>query len=158
MNYNRAFTLTATTRAYQMGTETPPSVPAPPAPTPSAPITTESGTPAPPSSPPAPVSPSPPPPPPPTYSETTGSVVHTWTNYVDAGGDQGPEIPSNDTVQILCKVTGFEVADGNTWWYLVASSPWNGAYYGSADAFYNNGETSGSLLGTPFVDPSVPDC
>jgi hypothetical protein len=93
-----------------------------------------------------------------TYSETTGSVVHTWTDYSDAGGAEGPEIPSNDTVQIACKVEGFKVEDGNTWWYRIASSPWNGNYYGSADAFYNNGETSGSLKGTPFVDPNVPNC
>ena len=56
------------------------------------------------------------------------------------------------------KVTGFRVPDGNTWWYQIASSPWNNAYYASADAFYNNGATSGSLIGTPFVDPSIPDC
>ena len=96
--------------------------------------------------------------PPPTYSETTGSVVHTWTDYSDAGGAEGPEIPSNDTIQIACKVTGFKVEDGNTWWYRIASSPWNGSYYGSADAFYNDGATSGSLKGTPFVDPNVPNC
>ena len=36
--------------------------------------------------------------------------------------------------------------------------PWNDSYYASADAFYNNGQTSGSLNGTPFVDPSVPVC
>jgi hypothetical protein len=53
---------------------------------------------------------------------------------------------------------GFRVADGNTWWYRIASGPWNGAFYVSADAFYNNGQTSGSLIGTPFVDPAVPDC
>jgi Trypsin len=93
-----------------------------------------------------------------TYAETSGSVVHTWTDYADAGGSEGPSIPSNDTVQIACKVTGFAVEDGNTWWYLVASSPWSSAYYASADAFYNNGATSGSLIGTPFVDPNVPDC
>jgi surface antigen len=93
-----------------------------------------------------------------TYSETTGGVTHTWTNYTNAGGTQGPSIPSNATVQIACKLTGFRVEDGNTWWYRVASSPWNGAYYASADAFYNNGQTSGSLHGTPFVDPGVPDC
>ena len=84
--------------------------------------------------------------------------MHTWSDYADAGGSEGPEIPSNETVQIQCKVNGFRVADGDTWWYRVASSPWNNSYYGSADAFYNNGETSGSLLGTPFVDPSVPNC
>ena len=43
------------------------------------------------------------------------------------------------TVQIACKIAGFTVADGNTWWYQIASTPWNGAYYVSADAFYNNG-------------------
>jgi hypothetical protein len=93
-----------------------------------------------------------------TYAETTGSVVHTWTDYADAGGTEGPEIPSNDTVQVSCKITGFAVADGNTWWYRIASSPWDNAYYGSADAFYNNGQTSGSLVGTPFVDSNVPAC
>jgi hypothetical protein len=85
-------------------------------------------------------------------------VSHTWTDYQNAGGNQGPDIQSNETVQIACKVTGFAVADGNTWWYRIASSPWNNGYYVSADAFYNNGETSGSLLGTPFVDPNVPNC
>lgn len=106
-----------------------------------------------PSSPPASPSPSAP-----TSAETTGSVVHTWTDYADAGGSEGPELPSNDTVQIACKVSGFRVEDGNTWWYLIASSPWNRAYYASADAFYNDGQTSGSLIGTPFVDPAVPNC
>jgi surface antigen len=100
----------------------------------------------------------PPPPPPPTYAETPGGITHTWTNYSNAGGTEGPSIPSNQTVQIACKVTGFRVADGNTWWYRIASSPWNNAYYASADAFYNNGQTSGSLIGTPFVDPAVPNC
>jgi cell wall-associated NlpC family hydrolase len=112
-----------------------------PSPTPSEPPST--GTPAPPA---------------PTYAETSGSVVHTWTDYSDAGGNEGPEMPSNDTVQIACKINGFTVADGNTWWYRIASAPWSGNYYGSADAFYNNGETSGSLKGTPFVDPNVPTC
>lgn len=93
-----------------------------------------------------------------TYSETTGGVANTWTDYETAGGSSGPGISSNQTVQIECKVSGFRVADGNTWWYRIASSPWNGAYYVSADAFYNNGETSGSLVGTPFVDPAVPNC
>jgi hypothetical protein len=128
-----------------------------PAPGPPAPPTTPTTPPTSPSSP--PTTPNPPPPPPaPTYFETTGSVVHTWTDYSDAGGTEGPEIPSNDTVQIACKLTGFQVEDGNTWWYRIASSPWGGNYYGSADAFYNNGETSGSLIGTPFVDPNVPNC
>jgi surface antigen len=96
--------------------------------------------------------------PPPSHAETTGGVTHTWTNYTNAGGTQGPSIPSNATVQIACALSGFRVADGNTWWYRIASSPWNSAYYASADAFYNNGQTSGSLIGTPFVDPAVSLC
>ena len=102
--------------------------------------------------------PAPPQPPPAAYFETTGGVTHTWTNYTNAGGNEGPSIPSNATVQIACKLTGFRVEDGNTWWYRIASGPWSGSFYASADAFYNNGETSGSLKGTPFVDPGIPDC
>jgi hypothetical protein len=79
-------------------------------------------------------------------------------NYATAGGTQGPSIPGNAAVQISCRVEGFKVADGNTWWYRIASGPWNNAYYVSADAFYNNGQTSGSLHGTPFVDPVIPLC
>ena len=93
-----------------------------------------------------------------TYPETTGGPTNTWTNYTNAGGYQGPTIPAFTTVRIACKLPGFRVADGNTWWYRIAQSPWNSAYYASADAFYNNGQTSGSLVGTPFVDPSVPSC
>jgi serine/threonine protein kinase len=103
---------------------------------------------------PPPVTPSPPS----SRPETSGGNVHTWTDYLNAGGSEGPTIPAYDTVQISCRVQGFTVADGNTWWYRIASSPWSNQYYGSADAFYNNGATSGSLLGTPFVDTSVPTC
>jgi hypothetical protein len=99
-----------------------------------------------------------PPPPPTQYVETTGGVTHTWTNYINAGGTQGPSIATNQSVVITCALTGFRVADGDTWWYQIASSPWNNTFYASADAFYNNGATSGSLLGTPFVDPQVPLC
>jgi hypothetical protein len=92
------------------------------------------------------------------YLETAGSAVHTWTDYSDGGGTEGAEIASNQSVQIACRLTGFTVADGNQWWYKIASSPWNSSYYVSADAFYNNGVTSGSLIGTPFYDPNVPLC
>jgi surface antigen len=94
----------------------------------------------------------------PTFNETVGSNANTWTDYSNAGGTEGAQISSNSTVQIACKVTGFKVADGDTWWYRIASGPWNSNYYVSADAFYNNGQTSGSLHGTPFVDNAVPNC
>lgn len=101
---------------------------------------------------------SPPPPVSGTYAETVGGPAHSWTNYANAGGVEGPTIPAYTTVQVSCVVTGFMVADGNTAWYRIASSPWNNQYYVSADAFYNNGATSGSLSGTPFVDPAVRQC
>ncbi|HTT93532.1 MAG TPA: CHAP domain-containing protein [Solirubrobacterales bacterium] len=126
---------------------TPVSTPSSPSQTPSTPTTGSPG-----STPSQPASPAP------THSETTGGLAHTWTNYTNAGGYEGPAIPSNATVQIACAVQGFRVADGNTWWYRIASSPWSGNYYVSADAFYNNGQTSGSLIGTPFVDPAVSSC
>ncbi len=98
------------------------------------------------------------PPPATTYPETVGGDAHTWTNYTNAGGNEGPTIPANHTVAIACKITGFRVQDGDTWWYRIAQSPWDNHYYVSADAFYNDGATSGSLHGTPFVDPAVPNC
>ncbi|HZC04394.1 MAG TPA: hypothetical protein VE338_02035 [Ktedonobacterales bacterium] len=97
-------------------------------------------------------------PPPPTWSETAGGNANTWTNYTNAGGVQGPTVPGGATIQIACRLTGFKVADGNTWWYRIAQSPWSNAYYVSADAFYNNGQTSGSLIGTPWVDTKVAMC
>jgi hypothetical protein len=93
-----------------------------------------------------------------TYTETVGGPTHTWTDYSDAGGTQGATIATSESVQVTCVAQGFKVADGNTNWYKVASAPWSNAYYASADAFYNNGATSGSLHGTPFVDPKVPAC
>jgi len=102
-----------------------------------------------------------PPNPPPvvtTWSETTGGVTHTWTDYSNGGGVEGPSLATNQTVSVACRVSGLAVADGNTWWYKIVSSPWNGNYYASADAFYNNGQTTGSLQGTPFYDPQVPVC
>ena len=92
------------------------------------------------------------------YEETAGGEASTWTNYINAGGIKGPTIAAQQSVLIACKVTGFKVPDGNTWWYRIASSPWNNKYYVSADAMYNNGATSGGLLNTPWVDTNVVNC
>lgn len=96
-----------------------------------------------------------------TWAETVGNQTggaDTFTNYTNAGGTKGPHIAAGQTVLISCKLTGFVVSDGNPWWYRIASSPWNDAFYVSADAFYNNGQTTGSLSGTPFYDPAVVNC
>ncbi|MGP0052327.1 MAG: hypothetical protein ACLPZR_26290 [Solirubrobacteraceae bacterium] len=91
-------------------------------------------------------------------AETAGGLLHTWTDYLDAGGKPGPSIAAHETVQVACRVQGFRVQDGNVWWYRIASRPWDNRYYVSADGFYNNGRKSGSLLHTPFVDRGVSRC
>jgi hypothetical protein len=93
-----------------------------------------------------------------TYPETVGGPTATWSNFTNAGGLQGATIPTSQTVGISCVITGFAVQNGNTNWYRIHDSPWSDQYYASADAFYNNGATSGSLRGTPFADPAVPRC
>lgn len=98
--------------------------------------------------------PAPAPAPPAFVIETTGGETHTWTNHMNAGGYPGPVFPRQTDVKVSCKLRGFAVANGNTWWYRIESGP----YYASADAFYNNGARSGPLKGTPYVDPAVPDC
>lgn len=94
----------------------------------------------------------------PDHYETTGGAANTWTDYATAGGAAGPQVAAYATIAVSCRVEGFRVADGNTWWYRIKQAPWSDQYYVSADAFYNNGQTSGSLHGTPFVDPPVPPC
>ena len=112
--------------------------------------------------PPPPAAPPPPPvaPPPETWTETSGppSGSGTFSNYTNAGGTIGTRIAPYQTVQVSCKVQGFKVADGDPWWYRVASSPWNNQFYASSDNFYNNGQTSGSLNNGVVVDANVPDC
>jgi surface antigen len=94
-----------------------------------------------------------------TYSEIAGGVSHTWSDPYDAGGSPGQTIQSQQTVQVSCVITnGFAVADGNPDWYRLAGDPWDGNFYVSADAFYNGAAPGGSLVGTPWVDPSVPSC
>lgn len=94
-----------------------------------------------------------------TYPETTGGVAHTWSNYTIGGGQQGPLIGAYATVQVSCRIAGLPVKpDGNPWWYRVASAPWNENFYVSADAFYNNGRVTGSLVHTPWFDNRVPKC
>lgn len=91
-------------------------------------------------------------------AETVGGLTHTHTDYREAGGTEGQIIYSGETVEVSCRVEGYEVEDGDTWWYQIASPPWNGLYYATADAFYNNGEKSGTLIGTPHVDLTVKEC
>ena len=92
-------------------------------------------------------------------SETVGAITDAWSDPKTAGGCQGPTIPSEATLSVRCKTQGISLVDGNTWWYKIASAPWNDGFFAPADAFFNNGRTSGSLDSSlPFVDTSVPNC
>jgi len=66
--------------------------------------------------------------------------------------------PAFTTIDVACRVEGYAVPDGNTWWYLIASYPWSKRFYVTADAFFNGDDGADSLSGTPFVDAKVPLC
>jgi hypothetical protein len=91
-------------------------------------------------------------------TEVSGGLIHTWSDYMNASGSRGSMIEAYARVQVACRIAGLRVADGNVWWYLIASPPWSNGYYATADGFYNDGQTSGSLNRTPFDDPKVPVC
>jgi hypothetical protein len=90
--------------------------------------------------------------------EVSGGLAHTWSDPLTAGGRHGPEIFPRERVRIACRVRGFIVADGNAWWYLIDQRPWSRHFFVTADAFYNNGATHGSLRGSAFVDRAVARC
>ena len=90
--------------------------------------------------------------------ETTGGDTQTWSDYTSGGGSAGPVIPKGAGVLVSCRTIGLKLNNGNAWWYRIASPDWSNRYWASADAFYNNGMTSGPLKDTPFVDESVPIC
>ena len=107
-----------------------------------------------------PVAPTTPPPPPPprrgrrrpAASRTPGPTTPT------PAAPRARRSASNQTVQIACRVQGFRVADGNTWWYRVASPPWNNTYYVVGRRVLQQRPDLGSLHGTPFVDGAVAGC
>jgi transcriptional regulator with XRE-family HTH domain len=92
-----------------------------------------------------------------TWTETTGTPAHTWANPVQLTG-AGTPLGPRQSVQVLCRVRGYVVEDGDPWWYRLASEPWNSRYYATSDAFYNNGATSGSVDTGVVVDEQVPVC
>jgi uncharacterized membrane protein SpoIIM required for sporulation len=90
--------------------------------------------------------------------EVTASASPTWADYCNAGGRAGRTIGAGQEVAVACKVEGFAAQDANTWWYLISSKPWANKYFASADSFYNDGDSSGPLNGTPLADHAVPQC
>ena len=55
------------------------------------------------------------------------------------------------------RYAGSRSTDGDTWWYRIISAPWDGTFYGSADAFYNNGEEDWLAQGHAFRRSPYPE-
>lgn len=93
-----------------------------------------------------------------TYPAQQGSRgVNTFTNPNNASG-MGPRIAPAQWVEVTCKLYAPQIASVNPdgYWYRIASSPWNGAYYSPANTFMN-----GDPWGGPYsrnTDWSIPNC
>ncbi|MDX6288029.1 MAG: hypothetical protein QOG53_3514 [Frankiales bacterium] len=93
-----------------------------------------------------------------TWSEQEGHHgVNTFQNYHNASG-MGPRIDPAAWVQVSCKVYDPYIQSVNPdgYWYRIASSPWNDAYYSPANTFMNGDPWDGPY--THNTDFSVPDC
>jgi hypothetical protein len=93
-----------------------------------------------------------------THIETTYTQSKTFADYVNARGPFGADLTANQHVQVACRVQGFAVVDGDTWWYRLASAPWNGHYYASSVVFYITSSTAGNPINGIVVDLQVPLC
>jgi hypothetical protein len=103
--------------------------------------------------------PAPAPVPVPTWSEqeSPNHPVNTFTNPNNASG-MGPSIAAGQWVQVSCKVYAPYIASVNPdgYWYRIAASPWDNAYYAPANTFMN-----GDPYGGPYThntDFAVPNC
>ena len=89
--------------------------------------------------------------------ETPNHPVNTFLNYHNASGT-GTPIAAGQWIQVSCKVYDPYIASVNPdgYWYRIASSPWNNAYYSPANTFMN-----GDPYGGPYThntDFAVPNC
>ena len=118
------------------------SPPATAAPATSSPATSSPATAPPATSPPATAPPATAPPatsPPTVWTEQEGHHgADTFSNPYNASG-QGPSVGAGAYVEISCKLYAPQISSANPdgYWYLVASSPWNNAYYAVANTFMN---------------------
>jgi hypothetical protein len=93
-----------------------------------------------------------------TYPEQEGSLgAPTYATPYSA--KEGTKIPPGTWVQVSCKVDAPTIpsATPDGYWYRIASSPWNNAYYAVANTFLN-GDVLGQSPYTHNTDLRVPDC
>jgi serine/threonine protein kinase len=95
-----------------------------------------------------------------TVSEQAGaSGAATFTNYHNASG-VGSRLAAAQWVEVTCKVldTTIPSVDPDGYWYRIASSPWNNAYYAPANSFKNGDPWTGTITNPHNTDYSVPNC
>lgn len=93
-----------------------------------------------------------------TYAEQEGHYgANTFTNPYNASG-MGSKLPAAAWVQVTCKVyaPAIQSANPDGYWYRIASSPWNNAYYAVANTFMNGDPWGGPY--THNTDFNVPNC
>lgn len=93
-----------------------------------------------------------------TYAEQEGQYgANTFTNPNNASG-MGTKIATATWVQVSCKVYAPQIQSANPdgYWYRIASSPWNNAYYAVANTFKNG--DSWTCPCTHNTDFNVPNC
>lgn len=94
-----------------------------------------------------------------TWPEQQGSLgANTFTNPYNASG-MGVKIQPYQWVNVACKVYAPQITSANPdgYWYRIASSPWNRAYYAVANTFWN-GDVPGQKPYTHNTDFNVPNC
>lgn len=93
-----------------------------------------------------------------TYTETVNSPAgaRTYRNPHTLTGE-GPRIDNRTNVHVLCKIAAPTASSVGTYWYRIASQPWNNQYYSPANSFLNGDSPDGSSS-THVVDDTVPNC
>jgi hypothetical protein len=102
--------------------------------------------------------PAPIPPVPTTFAEQQGSHGATTVTNIHNASGVGAKVPAAAWVQVSCKVYDPTIASVNPdgYWYRIASSPWNNAYYAPANTFMNGDPWGGPY--THNTDLAVPNC
>ncbi len=95
----------------------------------------------------------------PPYAEQQGSLgANTFADPYSLSAKQGRKISAGAWVQVSCKVYAPTISSASPdgYWYRIASSPWDNAYYAVANTFMNGDPWGGPY--THYTDSRVPDC
>jgi hypothetical protein len=93
-----------------------------------------------------------------TYTETvnTPQGARTYSKPHNLSGEW-QRIPNRTNVEVSCHITAPTVPSVGTYWYRIATPPWNNQYYSPANSFLNGDPPDGTAP-THAVDQTVPQC